>query len=211
MSWLEKRPKRPLTTREEFTGLPNYITYFRIFSVGILVLLIMLIQPERETLRFNILVSWISMIIFVIAQTTDGVDGFVARKYNLTSTFGKFIDPLADKLLSLAVLVMLIPLARVEAWIVVVLISREMCITALRGIAASEGIVMSASQYGKQKTFLQSFAIGFLLVHYPFLGIDPQLVGTILIWMTALLSLGSGVHYTWVTFKVIFAKKRKKR
>lgn len=203
------RPRRPLTT-DQLLGIANYLTYGRIAIVPVVVLVMLGIHDDRLSRHaWNLFLSWSAMALFTVAQISDMVDGYYARKYGVISSFGKFIDPLADKLLSMSVLIMLIPLHRIAAWMVVLLIAREITITALRGIAATEGIEIAASDWGKKKTFVQAVAIGALLAHYPFWKINPQRLGTFLIWLTMVISVGSGVHYVWTFFRTVIDEQRK--
>ena len=203
-----RRRRRPLT-KDQLLGIANYLTYGRIAAVPVVVLLAMGIHDGVAAgLRSNLIFSWAAMIVFTIAGISDAVDGTYARKYGVVSSFGKFLDPLADKLLSISVLIMLLSLHRIAAWIVVVLVAREVTITALRSMASAEEILISASSWGKRKTLLQSFALGALLVHYPVGPLHAQAIGTVLIWLTLLISLGSGVHYIWSFFSTILVKKR---
>ncbi len=198
-------------TRDQLLGIANYLTYGRIAVVPIVVLLMMGINDSNlHHLGRNMVMSWICMWIFTIAQLSDVVDGYYARKYDVVSSFGKFIDPLADKLLSMAVLIMLIPLHRVAAWIVVVIMAREVTVTALRSVAAAEGVEISASDWGKKKTLIQSFALGALLVHYPFWGINTRVIGVVLLWLTLAISVGSGIHYVLTFFNEILATQGSK-
>lgn len=210
MSFMERRRRirRPMTT-DQLLGIANYLTYGRIALVPVVVILMMGINdfvPRR--LSINLWLSWGAMACFTVAQISDVVDGYYARKFGVVSSFGKFIDPLADKLLSMSVMIMLIPLKRIAAWMVVLLIAREVTITALRGIAASEGIEISASEWGKKKTVIQSFSLGALLAHYPFWGIDSHAIGVVLLWITLLISVGSGIHYVLAFFGEILQKTR---
>lgn len=212
MSFMERRWKarRPLTT-DQLLGIANYLTYSRIALVPVVVLLMMGINdlvPHRHS--WNVFLSWLAVISFTIAQLSDVVDGYYARKFGVVSSFGKFIDPLADKLLSMSVLIMLIPMKRIAAWMVVLLIAREVTITALRGIAASEGIEIAASEWGKKKTVIQSFGLGALLIHYPFWGLHPRPLGLVLVWLTLLISAGSGIHYVLAFFGEVLEKKNPK-
>lgn len=212
MSFMERKwkPRKRLTT-DQLLGIANYLTYGRIAMVPVVLILMAGIndfRPDRHAI--NLLLSWMAMALFVIAQISDVVDGIYARKYGVVSSFGKFLDPLADKLMSMSIVIMLIPLHRIAAWIVVVLIAREVTITALRGIAATEGIVLSASDWGKRKTIIQSIALGALLAHYPFWKINPQTLGTYLIWATLLISTGSGVHYVWSFFRMVMKEEEVK-
>lgn len=208
MPFMERRRKRRPLTREHLLGIANYLTYSRIAIVPVVVLLMMGINDfHLHHVMRNKWLSWIAMWIFTIAQLSDVVDGYYARKYDIVSSFGKFIDPLADKLLSMSILIMLIPLHRVAAWMVVLIMAREVTITALRSIAASEGIEIAASDWGKKKTLIQSFALGALLIHYPFWGLNPRPIGMLLLWLTLLISLGSGIHYVIAFFGEILEKK----
>jgi CDP-diacylglycerol--glycerol-3-phosphate 3-phosphatidyltransferase len=165
------------------------------------------INDASNSLSLNKTLSWLAMAFFTVAQLSDIVDGYYARKYGVVSSFGKFIDPLADKLLAMAVLIMLIPLYRIQAWMVVLLTSREVMITALRSIAASEGVEIAASHWGKWKTVIQSVGLGALLVNYPFWGIPVHSFGMVLIWLTLLISFGSGIHYTMTFYQEVIHSK----
>jgi len=210
MSFIERkwRPRKRLTS-DHLLGIANYLTYARIAIVPVVLVLMSGIndfRPDRQSV--NLLLSWLSMALFTVAQISDVVDGYYARKYGVVSSFGKFVDPLADKLMSMSILIMLIPLHRIAAWIVVVLIAREVTITALRGIAASEGVEIAASDWGKKKTIIQSIALGGLLAHYPFWRINPQMIGLYLIWATLVISTGSGVHYVWTFYREVVQEQK---
>ncbi len=210
MAFMERRwrPRRPLTT-DQLLGIANYLTYARIALVPIVVLIMMgLSDSAPRSLTWNKLLSWGAMLSFEIAQISDVVDGYYARKFGVISSFGKFLDPLADKLLSMSALIMLIPLHRIAAWVVVLLIARETIVTALRGMAASEGIEIAASDWGKKKTVIQSFAIGALLLHYPLWGINVRSVGMVLLWLTVVISVGSGIHYVLTFFEEVLESQK---
>ncbi len=203
-----RRLRRPLTP-DQLLGIANYLTYGRIAMVPIVVLLMMGINDfNLERYSLNRLLSWLAMAFFTVAMISDVIDGFYARKYGVVSSFGKFIDPLADKLLSMSVLIMLIPLKRIASWMVVLLIAREVTVTALRSIAASEGIEISASDWGKKKTVIQAFALGALMIHYPSWGINPRAIGMVLIWLTLAISIGSGIHYVLTFFGEVLEKQK---
>lgn len=210
MAFMERRwrPRRPLTT-DQLLGIANYLTYARIALVPIVVLIMMGLNDNTpRSLTWNKLLSWGAMLSFEIAQISDVVDGYYARKFGVISSFGKFLDPLADKLLSMSALIMLVPLHRIAAWIVVLLIARETIVTALRGMAASEGIEIAASDWGKKKTLIQSFAIGALLLHYPLWEIHVRLVGIVLLWLTVVISVGSGIHYVFTFFEEVLESQK---
>lgn len=134
-------------------------------------------------------------------MSSDLVDGYLARRYGLTSTFGKFLDPLADKLLFLTATIMMIPLGRMPAWIVVVFLVRETMINTLRGIALDEGIVIAASKWGKYKSACLSAATLALLLHYPFFGVEWRVIGWFFLIPGFVFSVASGLHYSIVFFR----------
>ena len=209
MSFIErKRRARPIT-REQLLALPNLLTYGRIAVVPLVVLLMLGINDaDPSSLRLNQFLGWVTTLVLTAAGISDIVDGYYARKYGATSSFGKFLDPLADKLIAFAILIMLIPLRRLAAWVVVILMTRDITITALCSLAVGEGLEISASEWGKRKTLMQNFAMGFLLIHYPFHEIQCHQVGMILIGMTLFISVGSGLHYIWTFFSEVLQKKR---
>jgi CDP-diacylglycerol--glycerol-3-phosphate 3-phosphatidyltransferase len=164
--------------------------------------------------NFSPVRSFIAACLYLVASVGDGLDGYLARSRGQVSVLGKFLDPLADKLMVTAVLVFLVAMGRATAWVVVVLIARDLCITGLRSIASSEGMVIAASPGGKIKTALQLVAISMLLVHfsYPMLGlgvsVDYQVAGTVLLYVSLVVSLSSAVEYVWAFAKAMGAAKR---
>ncbi|MBM4289599.1 MAG: CDP-diacylglycerol--glycerol-3-phosphate 3-phosphatidyltransferase [Deltaproteobacteria bacterium] len=174
----------------QFWNLPNALTVLRILAIPVIIVLMTF--PGR-------LASFLAALSFLAAGMTDLLDGFFARRQRLVSRAGKFMDPLADKLLVSAALIMLIPLGRVEAWIVFVIIGRELAVTGLRAIAASEGMVLAAGRWGKLKTIVQMVALFALILHYPYASINFQQLGTILIWVAAIITVASGISY-YLTF-----------
>ena len=167
-------------------NLPNAISLLRIFTAPILILL--LISPNKKT-------SLIAAIVFAVAALTDWLDGYLARRMGVETTFGKFLDPLADKLLIATSLVMLIPMGRVPVWMAALIIGREIAVTGLRAVVSMEGVIISASRLGKYKTVFQIVSVIALLVHYKFLGIDFHIVGMAFLWIALVLTLWSGVDY----------------
>jgi len=139
--------------------------------------------------------------IFVIAMVTDIIDGYLARKWDLVTPVGAYLDPLADKLMVATALIMLIPLGWAPAWLVLLLICREMAVTGLRGIASQEGLVLSASALGKCKTSFQATSLTMLLLHYPLFGIDLHSTGTVLLWIATGFSLISALEYFILFYK----------
>ena len=171
---------------KNFFNIPNYLTFFRIFTV---IPIILLLYVD------NRICSLIAGILFSIAFITDFFDGYIARKYNLITNIGKFIDPLADKLLVLASLIMLVHLKRVEPYIAIIILSREFVITGLRAIAASEGVVIQASNLGKTKTGYQIAALIPLIIYYPFLGLNSKAIGYFFLYIAVIITVWSGYKY----------------
>ncbi len=167
-------------------NLPNSLSLIRILMAPVLVLL--LLSPEEK-------LSVVSAAVFVVVCMTDWLDGYLARKMNQTTTLGKFLDPLADKLLITTVFIMLIPLDRVPAWVVALMLGREMAVTGLRAMAASSGKVISASWLGKLKTVSQIVCLVPLMLHYSFYGVNFHAVGTLLLVVSFILTIWSGVDY----------------
>jgi CDP-diacylglycerol---glycerol-3-phosphate 3-phosphatidyltransferase len=167
-------------------NLPNTITLMRIGAVPFLFLL--LASPGEFW-------SLILAIIFVAAAITDLVDGYIARKYQLVTTMGKFLDPIADKLIVNTAMILMIPLGRIPAWIVAITIMRDLVVDGVRSIASSEGLFIQASRLGKQKTLAQIIAVTALLIHYPIFGIDAHFVGTIILYIAFVLTISSGTNY----------------
>ena len=167
-------------------NLANYLTMSRVVMIP--VVMFFLYFDSRVS-------SFIASLLFFIASLTDWVDGYIARKNKLITAFGKFLDPLADKLMVISIMIMLIPLGRIDAWIVVVIIAREMTITGLRSIATTEGIVIAAGNLGKYKTGFQLTALIGLTMHYEYYGFDFHFYGTILLWIALVLTMWSGYDY----------------
>lgn len=134
-------------------------------------------------------------VLFTLATITDYLDGYLARRMNLVSDLGKLLDPLADKLLIATVLVMLVPLGRVPAWAVALILARELAVTGVRGMASEKHVVISASWLGKYKTAFQCTAIIPLLVHYPIFGLQFQEYGEFFLWIALFFTLWSGWDY----------------
>ncbi|MBO8155165.1 MAG: CDP-diacylglycerol--glycerol-3-phosphate 3-phosphatidyltransferase [Bacillaceae bacterium] len=179
-------------------NIPNRITISRILLIPIFILLLAFdfdwgtILIGKEILPVHHLAA---AILFILASTTDWIDGYYARKYNLVTNLGKFLDPLADKLLVSAGLILIVELQMAPAWIVIVIISREFAVTGLRLVAAGEGTVLAASKLGKLKTWTQIIAISALLLHnFPF-----EYIGfpfdTIMLYVAAVFTVVSGVDY----------------
>jgi len=185
-------------------NIPNILTLMRIAAIPLMVYL--LFTGERES-------SFWAAALFSAASFTDWLDGFLARRMGIVTVFGKFLDPIADKLVVMAALIMIIPLGRVPAWMVLVILGREIIITGLRGIASSEGIVIEASDLGKFKTIFQIVAIIALLLHYDyhwfFSSAHPALlanmhnVGMFYLWIAFFITVWSGADYLFRFIKII--------
>src|SRR3990167_314863 len=167
-------------------NLPNAISILRILTAPVLILL--LLTPDRK-------INLIAAIIFSVAALTDWLDGYLARKMSVETSVGKFLDPLADKLLIVTCLIMLIPLGRAPAWIVALITGREIAVTGLRAMASVEGVVIAAGRLGKYKTVFQIASVAALIVHYKFLGIDFHIAGMVLLWIALVFTIWSGVDY----------------
>lgn len=147
----------PSVILQEFWNLPNMLTMARILVIPLFVYLTYEADPWSSVMAAS---------LFTLAAVTDVIDGFLARRWNQITVTGKLLDPLADKLIVAAALVMMVRLGRIHAWVVIVLLSREFIVTGLRQVAASEGLVIAAGQEGKWKTALQLTGIVCLCIHY---------------------------------------------
>ncbi|WP_017471948.1 CDP-diacylglycerol--glycerol-3-phosphate 3-phosphatidyltransferase [Amphibacillus jilinensis] len=187
-------------------NIPNRITLSRIFLIPIFILLLTLpLDWGSWTIGYQTLpiVDFVAALLFIVASGTDWVDGYYARKYNLVTNLGKFLDPMADKLLVTAAFILLIEMGTASAWVVIIIISREFAVTGLRLVAAGEGIVLAAGQMGKWKTTFQLLAISVLLLHdFPFSYLNWP-VGTILLYVALILTVVSGVDYFVKNWHVI--------
>ncbi len=178
-------------------NLPNALTAIRVACIPLV--LICLNIPGRWG-------GFLSALFFGMASITDILDGFFARRYGSVTSLGKFLDPLADKILICLTMIMLIPLGRISAWMVIVIIAREILVTGLRGIAVNEGIVIQASSLGKYKTVLQSVAILGLCLHYTYLNVNLHTVGMVFLWGALILTVWSGWDYFWKFRKVFLTR-----
>ncbi len=167
-------------------NLPNKLTMFRVILIPFFVFF--LLAPY-----FDGYGNWIAAAIFIVASLTDMLDGKIARKYNLVTNFGKFMDPLADKLLVSAAMICLIEKGKLAAWIVIVIISREFIISGFRLIASDNGVVIAASYWGKFKTVFQMLMVIVLILNIP----NPvfDLLGTVLTYLALILTVVSLVDY----------------
>jgi CDP-diacylglycerol--glycerol-3-phosphate 3-phosphatidyltransferase len=176
----------PLGQVKNILSLPNGLTLFRVASSPII--LILLLFPSRLT-------TFIAAIFFSVAAITDFLDGFFARQKGLVSNFGKVMDPIADKVLVSTSFIMLTALGWIPAWMVCIIIGREIAVTGLRNIIAQKSKDLSASTLGKYKTGFQIAAIIPLMIHFPYLTIDFHAIGTIFLWVALVLTIWSGADY----------------
>ena len=174
-------------------NVPNALSLVRVFLAP-LVLLFLSLGINTTVPLFSFITddapTWgdiLAGVVFIVAAVTDSLDGYIARKHRLVTTLGKFIDPLADKVLVIAAMIALVDLHRIPAWIVLVIITREFVVTGLRLVAAAEGVVIAASRGGKLKTVFQIVALSMLILKVP--------GGTILMWAAMILTVWSGMEY----------------
>ncbi|HSY42039.1 MAG TPA: CDP-diacylglycerol--glycerol-3-phosphate 3-phosphatidyltransferase [Polyangia bacterium] len=178
--------------RRELTNAPNLVTMSRVALIPLVLIFIDNFSPLR---------SFIASLLYLVAAAGDALDGYLARSRGQVSMLGKFLDPLADKLLVTAVLVFMVELSRVPAWVVVVIVGRDLTINGLRSIASAQGLVISASVGGKIKTGLQLVAIMMLMIYfrYPVLGsgitVDYHRAGLIVLYVSMVVSVLSAAQY----------------
>jgi CDP-diacylglycerol--glycerol-3-phosphate 3-phosphatidyltransferase len=191
--------------RREFTNLPNLVTMGRVVLVPAVLFFMDNFSPVR---------SFIASLLYLGAAVGDALDGYLARSRGEVSMLGKFLDPLADKLIVTAVLVFMVALGRVPAWVVVVFLARDLAINGLRSVASAQGLVIAASDGGKVKTALQLVATMMLLIHfrYPVLGtsimIDYHSTGLWLLYISMAMSLFSGAQYLRNFFDAVLRQAR---
>ncbi len=192
---LDPKGRRRSTLAQDAVNLPNLLTMARIVMIPLC-----LVFLEQDTARS----CYWATIVFTLAAITDLLDGWLARKLNVVSVLGKLLDPLADKLIVMASLVWMVPMGRIPAWVVVLLLGRDIAVTGLRSVAASEGVVIAAGEEGKAKTALQMIGIVCLLLGYPYhlsyAGIDLGVVdmihvGRMLVYLSIVFSLASAAQY----------------
>ena len=175
--------------------VPNFLTLGRLVLVPPIVIL--LFFPGKFW-------SALAAFIFLIASLTDFFDGFIARRFQVESSFGRFLDPIADKVLVTSALIMLIALGRVQAWVVMLIITREVAVSALRSITKSWDTTLKPSPVGKLKTVFQFTAIVPLMIHYTYdigIPIDFHMIGTVLLYIALVLTIWSGIDYFYRFYK----------
>ena len=164
-------------------NLPNKLTMFRVILIPFFVVFLLVDITPAD--------NWIALAIFIVASLTDMLDGMIARKYNLVTNFGKFMDPLADKLLVCSALICLVELEKIPAWVVIIIIAREFIISGFRLIASDNGVVIAASYYGKFKTTFQILMICLMIA-------DIEAISTltmVVMWIAVILTVVSLIDY----------------
>lgn len=175
-------------------NLPNKLTVFRV--ILIVPFVVILLGGEAGWFGNNLLIpDMIALAIFVVASLTDLADGKIARKYNLVTNFGKFMDPLADKLLVCAALIALVDMGRIPAWVVIVIISREFIISGFRLIASDNHVVIAASYWGKFKTTFQMVMVCLMIANLGVMFRWMQIVTDVVMWIALALTVISLVDY----------------
>jgi len=164
-------------------NLPNKLTMFRVILIPFFIVFLMVPQIPAG--------KWIALFIFIVASLTDLLDGKIARKYNLVTNFGKFMDPLADKLLVCSALICLVELSRIPSWMVVIIIAREFTISGFRLVAADNGVVIAASYFGKFKTTFQMIAVCLMIADIAALA----LLTMVITWIAVILTVVSLADY----------------
>lgn len=175
-------------------NLANKLTTFRVLCIPIFVVFMLI-----ESIPYN---YYLAAIVFIVASITDLFDGKIARKYHLVTNFGKFMDPLADKMLVSAALICLTP-KMIPSWVVIIIISRELFISGFRMLAADQGIVLAAGWWGKFKTAFSMVMIIVLIVNTPLNNSVLYIIGRILIWISLVLTIISMIEYVSKNFNVL--------
>ncbi len=206
-----QRKQRRTSLKQDALNLPNLLTMGRVVIIPVVLWLLDQGTPQSCAM---------AAMVYAAAAITDLLDGYLARKLNVVSVLGKFLDPLADKLLVMASLVWMVPMGRIAAWAVVLLLAREISITGLRSIASSEGVVIAAGEGGKSKTALQMIGIIALIIGYPYhlslgpldLGeVDLVYVGRWLVYISLIFSITSAFQYVGLFAEAVEAKERRRR
>lgn len=197
----------------EIDNLPNRLTMFRVVLIPIIIFSMYSVQVNYEWAQGHTkLLNYIAAWTFVLASITDFLDGFIARKKNIVTVFGSFLDPIADKFLVISALIMLQAMDRVNVLVVLILVLREMYITALRLLAMEKGISVPVGTLGKWKTATQMVGIPLLMANDIPWGIDMPLLGTIAIYLASIFSLYSAIEYSiGLIAKIQKLRKEKKR
>jgi len=186
--------------KREIYNLPNAISSLRLCVIPILFLL--LLSP-------GMIMSLALAVLFIIAALTDLLDGYIARRYGIVTTLGKLLDPIADKLIVNTAMILMIPIGRIPAWIVAVIVIRDFAVDGMRSIASSEGVIIEASLLGKRKTLCQIHAVSALMIHYPLFGFGPDahVVGMVILYIALFMTVISGVDYFFKFYRQVIQKR----
>lgn len=175
---------------------PNKLTILRVILIPFFVFFLLTNYAGGEEVS-----RYLALAVFIAASLTDTLDGYIARKYNLITNFGKFMDPLADKLLVCSALICLLDLGQLQSWMVIVIISREFIISGFRLVASDNGIVIAASWWGKAKTISQMVMIILLIARFP--GAVFDVLEQVMIYAAVILTVVSLIDYLWKNRKVL--------
>ena len=167
----------------------NWANRITLLRIGAIVPILLLLQFP------GLVTCWVAAILFLAAAISDFLDGYIARKEGIVTNFGKFLDPLADKLLICSVLIEMVGLGWVPAWVTIIIVIRELAVTGLRAVAADNGMVIAADRYGKFKTVLQIIALVPLLIHFPLYGLPTHQLGIFILYIALVLTVFSGINY----------------
>lgn len=196
----------------EIDNLPNRLTMFRVVLIPIIIFSMYAVQVQYDWATAHTkLLNYVAAWTFVAASITDFLDGFIARKKNIVTVFGSFLDPIADKFLVISALIMLQAMNRVHVLVVLILVLREMYITALRLLAMEKGISVPVGTLGKWKTATQMVGIPFLMANDTFIGINMTVLGTIAIYLASIFSLYSAGEYSFGLIRKIQKLRKEKR
>jgi len=200
----------------EINNLPNRLTILRVLLIPLVLFLLFISSadyPAFEDARSAL--GWSAAWIFALASFTDFLDGYIARKRKIVTVFGSFLDPIADKFLTVSCLIMLLALNRINVFIVIILVLREMYMTSLRLLALNEGVNVPVNQIGKWKTAAQMVGIPLLMCNENWYSLPLPLIGHVLIYSACILSLWSATHYTFNMITKLkmsrFQKKMRKK
>jgi CDP-diacylglycerol--glycerol-3-phosphate 3-phosphatidyltransferase len=185
-SIVETAEKPAGRTRNANLNLPNTLTTVRLLLIPAILLTFDAQFPYHQL---------VAPLLFILASITDSLDGRIARRYAKVTTLGKFLDPLADKMLILAVLALLVQDGLLAAWVVVLVVGRELLITGLRAVGATQGLIIVATPFGKTKTVSQMLAVGLLMLERPYPGVTG--LATVMVWAAVGFTVLSGLDYLW--------------
>lgn len=194
----------------QIDNLPNRLTMFRIILIPIMIGTLYIVDLEIDSINGSTL-GWIAGWIFTAASITDFFDGYIARKRNIVTVFGSFLDPIADKFLTVSALIMLMSLDRIPSIVVIILVIREMYMTSLRLLAINEGITLPVNELGKWKTAMGMVGIPMLMANEPWWIFNFPLLGIIFIYIASILSMWSAITYSISIISKLKNSRKEKR